>query len=91
MRFFYLLPPLMYRAPQYVLPKANIFPEESTIQHQTTFTLQDTANAPPQMPLDNPEFTAYMSSLLEKALQNGLNTHILEKSLIVVTCQVTLY
>ena len=43
------------------------FPEESTIQHQTTFTLQDTANAPPQMPLDNPEFTAYASSLLEKA------------------------
>ena len=44
------------------------FPEESTIQHQTMFTLQDTANAPPQMPLDNPEFTAYMSSLLEKVL-----------------------
>ena len=42
------------------------FPEESTTQHQTTFTLQDTADAPPQMPLDNPEFTAYASSLLRK-------------------------
>ena len=43
------------------------FPEESTIQHQTMFTPLDTANAPPQMLLDNLEFTAYMSSLLEKA------------------------
>ena len=42
-------------------------PEESTIQHQTMFTPQDTADAPPQMPLDNLEFTAYMSRLLEKA------------------------
>ena len=67
------------------------FPEGSTIQHQTTFTLQDTADAPPQMPLDNPKFTAYTSSLLEKALQNGLNTHILNKSLKVVTHQVTPY
>ena len=67
------------------------FPEESTIQHPSTFTLQDTANAPPQMPLDNPEFTAYLSSLLEKALQNGLNVHILEKSHIAVTHQVTPY
>ena len=67
------------------------FPEESTIQHQTRFTHQDTANAPPQMPLNNPEFTAYASSLLEKASQNGLNTHILEKSLVVVTHQVTPY
>ena len=61
------------------------FPEESTIQHRTTFTPQDTANAPPQMLLDNPEFIAYASSLLKKALQNGLNRHILEKSLKVVT------
>ena len=67
------------------------FLEESTIQHQTTCTLQDTANAPPQMLLDNPEFTAYMSSLLKKVLQNGLNTHILKKSLEVVTHQVTPY
>ena len=28
------------------------FPEESTIQHRTKFTLQDTADTPPQMPLD---------------------------------------
>ena len=55
------------------------------------FTLQDTADAPPQMLLDNPEFAAYASSLLEKVLQNGLNVHILEKSLIVVTRQVTPY
>ena len=63
------------------------FPEESTIQHQTTFSLQDTANAPPQMPLDNPEFMLNMSSLLEQASQSRLNTHILEKSLEMVTCQ----
>ena len=44
------------------------FPEESTIQHQTMFTLQDTADAPSQMPLDNPECTTRMSSLLEKVL-----------------------
>ena len=67
------------------------FPEESTIQHQTMFTPQDTASAPPQMPLDNPKFTAYASSLLEKASQNGLNAHILEKSLKVVTHQETPY
>ena len=65
------------------------FPEESTVQHRTTFTLQDTANAPPQMPLYNPEFTSDMSSLLEKALQNGLNMHILENSLKMVTHQAT--
>ena len=53
------------------------------------FILQDTANAPPQIPLDNPEFTVYMSSLLKKALQNDLNRHVLEKSLKVVTHQVT--
>ena len=67
------------------------FPEESTIQHQTMFTLQDTTDAPQQMPLDNPELTAYASSLLENVLQKGLNTHILEKSLKVVTHQVTPY
>ena len=55
------------------------------------FTLQDTADAPPQMPLDNPESPTYASSLLKKVLQNGLNTHVLEKSLIAVTCQVTPY
>ena len=65
------------------------FPEESTIQHQTMFTLQDTADTPPQMLLDNPEFTAYASSLLKKVLQNGLNRHALKKSLKVVTHQVT--
>ena len=43
------------------------FPEESTIQHWTMFTLQDTANAPPQMLLVNPEFTECTSSLLKKA------------------------
>ena len=47
------------------------FPEESTIQHQTMFTLQDTADAPPQMLLDNPKFTSNMSSLLKKVSQNG--------------------
>ena len=52
-------------------------------------TPQDSANAPPQMPFDNLEFTAYVSNLLKKALQNGLNRHALEKSLKVVTCQVT--
>ena len=31
------------------------FPEESTVQPQTMFTLQDTANAPSQMLLDIPE------------------------------------
>ena len=67
------------------------FPEESTIQHRTMFTLQDTANAPPQMSLDNPEFTAYMSSILKKASQNGLNRHQLKKSLEVVNRQVTPY
>ena len=53
------------------------------------FTLQDTADAPPQMPLDNPELTSNMSNLLKKALQNGLNTQLLEKSLKMVTQQVT--
>ena len=67
------------------------FPEESTIQHWTMFTPQDTADAPPQMLLDNPEFTTYVSSLLEKALQNSLNAHILKKSLEVVTHQETPY
>ena len=67
------------------------FLEESTIQHLTTFALQDTANTPLQMQLDNPEFTAYASSLLKKALQNGLNMHILKKSLIAVTHQVSPY
>ena len=37
------------------------------------------------MPLDNPELTAYASSQLEKAMQNSLNAHMLQKSLIVVT------
>ena len=73
--FLYLLPPLTYRVPL-VCANNSKFQEESTIQHRTTFTLQDTANAPPQMPLDNPEFTSSMSSLLEKASQNGLYTHI---------------
>ena len=55
------------------------------------FTPQDTANTPPQMLLDNLEFTAYASSLLKKALQNGLNRHALKKSLEVVTHQATPY
>ena len=67
------------------------FLEESTIQHRTTFTLQDTANALPQMLLDNPEFTSSMSSLLKKVLQNSPNTHVLEKSLKMVTHQETPY
>ena len=54
-----------------------------------SFTPQDTANASPQMQLDSPEFTAYASSLLEKESQNSPNKLILEKSLEVVTCQVT--
>ena len=45
----------------------------------------------PLMPFDNPEFTTYASSLLDKAMQNSLNRHVLEKSLIVVTHQVTPY
>ena len=53
------------------------------------FTLQETVAAPPQMPLDNPVFTACTSSLLKKASQNGLDRHALEKSLKVVTHQVT--
>ena len=65
------------------------FPEESTIQHLNMFTLQDTANTPPQMPPDNPEFTTYVSSLLKKALQNGQNSHVLEMSLEMVTNQET--
>ena len=65
------------------------FPEESTVQLQTTFTLQDTANAPPQMPLDNHEFTMNTSSLLKKASQNGPKLHALEKSLKMVTHQAT--
>ena len=51
------------------------------------FTLQDTADAPPQMPLDNPEFMLNMSSILEKVSQNGLNMHIPKKSLKMVTHQ----
>ena len=58
-----------------VCANSSKFPEESTVQHQTTFTLQNTADAPPQMLLDNPEFTSNMSSLLKKASQNGLNSH----------------
>ena len=65
------------------------FPEESTIQHWTMFTLQGPADAPPQMVLDNPEFILSMSSLLEKALQNRHNTHALEKLLDMVTPQAT--
>ena len=53
------------------------------------FTFQDTANAPPQMTLDNPEFTLNTSSLLKKASQNGLTIHIPEESLQMVTCQAT--
>ena len=67
------------------------FPEESTIQHHTMFTLQDTANASPQMLLDNPKFISSMSSLLEKVSQNGLNIHTLKKSLEMVTHQATPY
>ena len=55
------------------------------------FTLPDTANAPPEMPLDNHEFTSSTSSLLEKTLQNEINTHILKKSLEMVTHQATPY
>ena len=72
-----------------VCATSSKFPEESTIQHQTLFTPQDTADTPPQMPLDNPEFTAYTNSLLEKESQNGPNRHILEKSLKVITHQAT--
>ena len=63
------------------------FPEESTIQHQTSFTPQNTADAPPQMLLDSPEFTTYASSLLEKESHNGPNRHTLKKSLKVNTHQ----
>ena len=51
--------------------------------------LRTTANAPPQMLLDNSEFTTYMSSLLKKESQNGPNRHVLEESLEVITCQAT--
>ena len=72
-----------------VCATSSKFPEESTIQHQMLFTLQDTADAPSQMSLDNPEFTAYTGSLLEKESQNSPNRHVLEKSLEVITCQAT--
>ena len=88
MRFFNLLLTLDVQSAS-VHATNSKFPEESTIQHQTTFTLQDTAAALPQMPLDNPEFTACASRLLEKALQSSLNRHTLQKSLKVVTHQVT--
>ena len=65
------------------------FPEKSTVQHQTMFTLQDTTDTPPQMLLHNPEFTSNMSSLLKKASQNGLNTHVPKKSLKMVNHQAT--
>ena len=39
------------------------------------------------MLLDNPELTLNMNSPLEKALQNGLNTHLLKRSLKMVTHQ----
>ena len=44
-------------------------------------TLQDTANAPPPMLLDNAGYTIHMSSLLKKASQNWPKAHIPEKSL----------
>ena len=72
-----------------VCANSSKFPEESTVQHQTTFTLQDTADAFPQMLLDNPEFTSKTGSMLEKALQNGLNMHIPKESLEMVTHQTT--
>ena len=90
MRFLLSSPTLNVQSAS-VCATSSKFPEEFTIQHRTTFTLQDIANAPPQILLDNPEFTAYMISLLEKALQNGLNRQILKKSLEVVTHQVTPY
>ena len=65
------------------------FPEESTVKHRTMFTLQDTADAPPQMLLENPELTSNTCSLLEKALQNGINMHISKKLLKMVTRQPT--
>ena len=55
------------------------------------FTLQDTADAPPQMPLDNPEFTTNTSSLLKKALQNSPKSHVPEKSLKMVTLWMSQY
>ena len=85
-----LLPsPTIYVQSASVCANNSKFPEESTIQHQTMFTLQDTADTPPQMPLDNPEITSSMSNLLEKALQKEQNTHILKKSLKMVTHQAT--
>ena len=53
------------------------------------FTLQNTGDAPPQMLLDNPEFMLNMSTLLEKASQNWLDTHVPKKSLKMVTHQAT--
>ena len=91
MRFFLLPSPTLDVLSASVHATNSKFPEESTIQHQTTFTLQDTANTPPQMLLDNPEFTTYASSLHKKALQNGINRHILKKSLIAATHQRTLW
>ena len=42
------------------------FPEESTIQHQMSFTPQDTV-APQQMPLGNPDCTTYRVAYLRKS------------------------
>ena len=55
-----------------VCTNSSQFPEESTVQPQTTFTLQDTANAPPQMLLDNPEHTIKH----EQPTQEGISEQV---------------
>ena len=52
-----LLPPTLDVQSASVGANNSKFQEESTVQLQTTFTLQDTADVPPQMPLVNLEQT----------------------------------
>ena len=84
-----LLPPTLDIQSATVHAYYSQFPEESTVQHLTMATLQDTANTPPQMLLDNPGYTIHMSSVLKKALQNGPKAHVPEKSLEMDTHQAT--
>ena len=52
-------------------------PEESTNQHQTTFTLQDTADTPPQMLLVNPGLLYVQVAYLRKCCRMAYtDTHL---------------
>ena len=90
MGFFYIFPPLTYRVPQYVLTAANsqkipqfnlklcsLFRTQLTHLHKCHLTI--------------PNIQLNMSSLLEKASQNGLKPHVPEKSPKMVTHQSILY